>query len=299
MSSADGAAGADGPAGGRRLLLVHAHPDDESIYTGATMARYAAEGARVTLVTCTLGELGEVIPPSLADLADGDGTRLGEYRIGELAAACAALGVTDHRFLGGPGRWRDSGMMGTEGNDDPRCFWRADVDQAAGALLEVIRDVRPQVLVTYDADGAYGHPDHIQAHRVAWRAFELASKPDGPARFYATAALAAAAAPDAAAAPNAAAAPDAPDSPDAGRVTAEIDGTAYFGRKLAAMRAHATQITVSAPFFALSDGVRRRASATEYYTLLAGPQGPAEPEADLFADLGSPAEPRGTGTQAQ
>src|SRR6202030_4015394 len=96
----------------RRLLLVHAHPDDESIGTGATMARYAAEGARVTLVTCTLGELGEIIPPSLAHLAAGKEDRLGEYRTGELAAACTALGVSDHRFLGGPGRWRDSGMMG-------------------------------------------------------------------------------------------------------------------------------------------------------------------------------------------
>ena len=164
----------------RRLLLVHAHPDDESIYTGATMARYAAEGARVTLVTCTLGELGEIIPPSLAYLAAAKEDRLGVYRIGELATACTALGVTDHRFLGGPGRWRDSGMMGTAGNDDPRCFWRADVDQAARALLDVIGDVRPQVLVTYDARGAYGHPDHIQAHRVAWRACELAG-PYGPA----------------------------------------------------------------------------------------------------------------------
>ncbi|HEX5289028.1 MAG TPA: PIG-L family deacetylase, partial [Streptosporangiaceae bacterium] len=97
---------------GRRLLLVHAHPDDESIGTGATMARYAAEGAQVTLVTCTLGELGEIIPPPLSYLAEGDGGRLGEYRIGELNAACAELGVTDHRFLGGAGRWRDSGMMG-------------------------------------------------------------------------------------------------------------------------------------------------------------------------------------------
>jgi N-acetyl-1-D-myo-inositol-2-amino-2-deoxy-alpha-D-glucopyranoside deacetylase len=241
---------------GRRLLLVHAHPDDESIYTGATMARYAAEGAQVTLVTCTLGELGEIIPPSLAHLAEGDGARLGEYRIGELDAACAALGVTDHRFLGGPGRWRDSGMMGTAGNDDPRCFWRADVDTAARALLDVIGEVRPQVLVTYDANGAYGHPDHIQAHRVAWRAFERAG-PDGPATFYATA------------------------GPDL--ATTEIDGGAYFGRKLAAMRAHATQITVDAPFFALSDGVRREASGTEYYTLLAGPRGPGVREDDLFA----------------
>jgi N-acetyl-1-D-myo-inositol-2-amino-2-deoxy-alpha-D-glucopyranoside deacetylase len=244
---------------GRRLLLVHAHPDDESIYTGATMAAYAAAGARVTLVTCTLGELGEIIPPPLAHLAAGDGARLGEYRIGELAAACAALGVTDHRFLGGPGRWRDSGMMGTEGNDDPRCFWRADVDQAARALLDVIAEVRPQVLVTYDAHGAYGHPDHIQAHRVAWRACELAG-PQRPAKFYATAALG--------------------SGPQ--QVTTEIDAGAWFGQKLAAMRAHATQITVDPPFFALSDGVRRRASGTEYYTLLAGPDGLAGPETELF-----------------
>jgi N-acetyl-1-D-myo-inositol-2-amino-2-deoxy-alpha-D-glucopyranoside deacetylase len=249
---------------GRRLLLVHAHPDDESIYTGATMARYAAEGAQVTLVTCTLGELGEIIPPSLAYLAAEKEDRLGEYRIGELAAACAALGVTDHRFLGGPGRWRDSGMMGTEGNDDPRCFWRADVDQAARALLDVIGEVRPQVLVTYDANGAYGHPDHIQAHRVAWRACELAG-PDGPAKFYATAALG--------------------SGPEDGHglVTTEIDAGAWFGQKLAAMRAHATQITVDAPFFALSDGVRRPASGTEYYTLLAGSRGPGDREHDLFA----------------
>src|SRR5277367_2624184 len=209
----------------RRLLLVHAHPDDESIYTGATMARYAAEGARVTLVTCTLGELGEIIPPSLAYLAAEKEDRLGAYRTGELTAACAALGVSDHRFLGGPGRWRDSGMMGTAGNDDPRCFWRAEIDTAAQALIDVISEVRPHVVVTYDADGAYGHPDHIQAHRVAWRACELAG-PDGPARFYATAA------------------------PGSAQVTTEIDARLYLGRKVAAMRAHETQITVAPPFFA-------------------------------------------------
>jgi len=253
--------------GGRRLLLLHAHPDDESIGTGATMARYAAEGARVTLVTCTLGELGEVIPPSLAYLAAAAEDRLGEYRIGELAAACAELGVTDHRFLGGPGRWRDSGMMGTEGNDDPRCFWRADADQTADALLDVVREVRPQVLVTYDANGFYGHPDHIQAHRISMRAFERAGD-YGLAKFYATAA------------------------PDSAQVTTEIDASAYLGRKLAAMRAHATQIAVDAPFFALSNQIRHEATGVECYTLLAGPRGaggpdgPAGPggrETDLFA----------------
>ncbi len=252
----------DRAEGRRRLLLVHAHPDDESIGTGATMAKYAAEGAQVTLVTCTLGELGEVIPPSLAHLAAEAEDRLGEYRIGELAAACAALGVTDHRFLGGPGRWRDSGMMGTAGNDDPRCFWQADLAEAADALLEVIREVRPQVLVTYDANGFYGHPDHIQAHRVAWRAFELAGA-RRPVKFYATAA------------------------PESGQVTTEVDASAYLERKLAAMRAHATQITVSAPFFALSNNVKQEALGVEYFTLLAGPPGPARGpggrESDLFA----------------
>ena len=257
-----GSAGSPDPlAPARRLLLVHAHPDDESIGTGATMARYAAEGARVTLVTCTLGELGEIIPPSLGHLAADREDRLGEYRIGELAAACAELGVTDHRFLGGPGRWRDSGMMGTAGNDDPRCFWRADVDLAAQALLDVIREVRPQVLVTYDANGFYGHPDHIQAHRVAWRAFQQAGS-YGLSKFYATAA------------PGPA-------------VTTEVDGTAYFGRKMAAMRAHATQITVNPPSFALSNQIWHEALGVEYYTLLAGPRGPADGpggrETDLFA----------------
>jgi N-acetyl-1-D-myo-inositol-2-amino-2-deoxy-alpha-D-glucopyranoside deacetylase len=239
----------------RRLLFVHAHPDDESIGTGATMAKYAAEGAHVTLVTCTLGELGEIIPPSLAHLAADREDRLGEYRIGELNEACAALGVTDRRFLGGPGRWRDSGMMGTEGNDDPRCFWRADADEAARALLEVIEEIRPQVLVTYDANGFYGHPDHIQAHRVAWRAFEQAGA-DGPARFYATAA------------------------PDSGLVTTEVDATAYLDRKVAAMRAHATQISVFPPFFALTNNVPHPLTGVECYTLLAGPDGR---EADLFS----------------
>ncbi len=156
----------------RRLLLVHAHPDDESINNGATMAKYAAEGAHVTLVTCTLGERGEVIPPALRQLS---GTALAEERERELTAAMKALGVLDHRLLGGPGRYRDSGMMGTPDNDDPACFWRADVDEAAAHLVEVIRETRPQVLITYDPDGGYGHPDHIQAHRVAMRAAELAA----------------------------------------------------------------------------------------------------------------------------
>ncbi len=289
---------------GRRLLLVHAHPDDESIGTGATMAKYAAEGAGVTLITCTLGELGEVIPPELAHLAwDADGG-LGQYRIGELAAACAALGVTDHRFLGRPGKWRDSGMMGTPSNDWEGCFWRADIDEAASDLLAVIKEVRPQVMVTYDDDGFYGHPDHIQAHRVAWRAFELA---EGLVeKFYATAVprsvLAEAMAlmqQDGEAAAELGGADfsrvesvdELPFGTDDDKVTTRIDAGDYLGAKLAALHAHATQIAVDSPFFALSDMVGRRAMGTEYYVLLAGP-GPVAGadggrETDLFAGLDS------------
>jgi N-acetyl-1-D-myo-inositol-2-amino-2-deoxy-alpha-D-glucopyranoside deacetylase len=302
---------------GRRLLLVHAHPDDESIGTGATMAKYAAEGTQVTLVTCTLGELGEIIPPDLADLAWDRDNRLGEHRIGELAAACAALGVTDHRFLGGPGRWHDSGMMGTPSNDWDGAFWRADVDEAAGVLLDIVRAVRPQVMVTYDANGFYGHPDHIQAHRVAVRAFELA---DGlVSKFYATAIpksvlaegirLMRAAQPgepvpgqrlpgqrgpgEAGPAGSefeaAESVDDLPFGVDDDEVTTEIDARDYLDAKLAAMRAHASQIAVDSPFFALSDRVGQRAFGVEYYTVLAGPQGPGGGsdgrESDLFAGL--------------
>jgi N-acetyl-1-D-myo-inositol-2-amino-2-deoxy-alpha-D-glucopyranoside deacetylase len=287
---------------GRRLLLVHAHPDDESIGTGATMARYAAQGVQVTLVTCTLGELGEIIPPDLAHLAwDADGG-LGQHRIGELAAACAALGVTDHRFLGGPGKWRDSGMMGTPSNDWEGCFWRADIDEAASDLLAVINEVRPQVLVTYDDNGFYGHPDHIQAHRVAWRAFELA---DGLVdKFYATAVpksvLVEAMAlmqEDGTGGGEVGGADftrvesvdELPFGTDDANVTTEIDACDYLDAKLAAMRAHVSQIAVDSPFFALSDKVGRRALGTEYYTLLAGPAEAGGPgagrETDLFAGL--------------
>jgi N-acetyl-1-D-myo-inositol-2-amino-2-deoxy-alpha-D-glucopyranoside deacetylase len=291
--------------GSRRLLLVHAHPDDESIETGATMAMYAASGAQVTLVTCTLGELGEVIPAELGYLAAEAVGGLGEYRIGELAAACAALGVTDHRFLGGRGRWRDSGMMGLATNDQPGSFWRADVDEAAAELMSVIREVRPQVIVTYDERGFYGHPDHIQAHRVAWRAFQQAG--GLVSKFYATAMPRSALARAAALIPEDASAvagtgfsrvesvDDLPFGVADDDVTTQIDAPGYLDAKLAAMRAHATQISVDDPYFALSDNVGQRALGTEYYTLLAGrlapgqagPAGPGGPprESDLFAGL--------------
>jgi N-acetyl-1-D-myo-inositol-2-amino-2-deoxy-alpha-D-glucopyranoside deacetylase len=268
----------------RRLLLVHAHPDDESIATGATIARYAAEGARVTLVTCTLGELGEVIPPELAHLAADRENRLGAHRITELAAACAALGLRDQRFLGGPGRWRDSGMMGLATNDDPGCFWQADVAQAAAELARIIREVRPQVLVTYDENGFYGHPDHIQAHRVSRRAVHLAAsgepgggRPWQVAKFYATAVPR-----------SVAAAADLPYFVPDEQVTTQVDGSAYLAAKAEALRAHATQIAVNGARFALADGRWQPVLGREFYTLLAGGPGGVAPgtmEHDLFAGL--------------
>ncbi|WP_244246878.1 N-acetyl-1-D-myo-inositol-2-amino-2-deoxy-alpha-D-glucopyranoside deacetylase [Nocardioides euryhalodurans] len=172
------------PHADHRMLLVHAHPDDETINNGATMARYVAEGAGVTLVTCTAGEMGEVLVPELAHLAADNDDTLGPHRREELATAMATLGVTDHRFLGGFGTYRDSGMAWHEDGhavaaDDTRedAFWHADLTEAADHLVQVVREVRPQVLVTYDQFGGYGHPDHIQAHRVAMYAATLAAVP--------------------------------------------------------------------------------------------------------------------------
>ncbi|WP_102926124.1 N-acetyl-1-D-myo-inositol-2-amino-2-deoxy-alpha-D-glucopyranoside deacetylase [Streptomyces noursei] len=293
------------PVPSRRLLLVHAHPDDESINNGVTMARYAAEGALVTLVTCTRGEEGEVIPPELAHLAPDRDDTLGPYRVGELADAMAALGVADHRFLGDPGRYRDSGMMGAPQNDRPGCFWQAPVDEAAAHLVAVIREVRPQVLVTYDPNGGYGHPDHIQAHRVAMRAAELAAEADfrpdlGGAyaiekiywnctpRSEVEAGLAAVRAAGHGFA-GVAAVDDVPGVVPDDAVTASLVGAgAYADAKAAAMRAHVTQIAVDGAFFALSNALGQPLFGTEHYRLVHGASGVAdgEREDDLFAGIG-------------
>ena len=237
-------------------LFVHAHPDDESITNGVTMAACVAAGARVTLVTCTLGEEGEVIPPALRHLAADREDILGPHRAGELAAAMRALGVRDHRLLGGPGRWRDSGMLGTPQNARPEAFWQADLDEAGGLLAEVIAETRPGVLITYDPNGGYGHPDHIKAHRVAMRGAELAAarhgwrvprilwncvprseaerrlarlRAEGPAPFPAVAGL-----------------HDIPGVTDDAQVALAVrGGEAEVAAKAAAMAAHATQIRLA------------------------------------------------------
>jgi N-acetyl-1-D-myo-inositol-2-amino-2-deoxy-alpha-D-glucopyranoside deacetylase len=153
------------------LMTIHAHPDDETIATGGTMAAAVAAGRRVVLVTCTRGELGEIVVPDL-DTPDNH-RRLGELRAVELERAMGRLGVTEWENLG----YRDSDMMGRVGNLDPRSFWRADLDEAAGRLVWLIRTHRPDVITTYNEYGGYGHPDHIRVHDVAVRAFPRAGDP--------------------------------------------------------------------------------------------------------------------------
>jgi len=301
-----------------RLLLVHAHPDDETINNGATMARYVEAGAHVTLVTCTRGEQGEIIVPQLQHLAADREDRLGAQREIELAAALAVLGVTDHRFLGEAGHghparvYRDSGMSyGPDGSviPDPQvrpdAFLRADVDEAAGRLADVVRQLRPQVLVTYEPGGGYGHPDHVQAHRVAMRAVELAAvgeRAGGPAwrvpKVYWTVL------PESGVRQVSARTDQDPANPfrprPSGRsrlsmivpdeqVTTCVVADAFIPRKATALRAHATQISVSGEFFALSDGVGQPLLGVEYYRLVSGsPAGPFDAEgreSDLFAGI--------------
>jgi N-acetyl-1-D-myo-inositol-2-amino-2-deoxy-alpha-D-glucopyranoside deacetylase len=289
-----------------RLLLVHAHPDDETICTGATMARYAAAGVAVTLVTCTLGEQGEVVLPHLGRLVSGRDDRLGPHRLGELRSAVAELGVRDHRLLGAPGRYRDSGMAGSAGNDRPDSFWRADADLAAAELADVIREVRPQVVVTYGPDGSYGHPDHIQAHRVTMRAVDLATAPArrsasdkpytvrkvywccGPRSVVKDVFAELRDRPDAGRFDGFALPEDFPGLVDDTLVTTAVDGGAYRERKRAAMRAHATQIQVGEASFALSNGLEQPLLTVEYFRLARGELGPAGAsgwEEDLFAGV--------------
>ena len=294
------------PTADRRILFVHAHPDDETIGNGATMAKYAADGVHVTLVTCTLGEEGEIILDDHAHHAADQNDTLGQHRAIELANAMAELGVADHRQLGEPGKYRDSGMMGTADNDDPTCFWRADLLAATADLVAVIREVRPQVLVTYDDFGGYGHPDHIQAHRVAMYGAVLAAAPSyrpdlgeawDVAKIYWNAfpksfmrmgieALRAAGETTGFAAMD----PDElPMAIDDALVTTVVHAEDFFDQKMDAMRAHATQISVEDGFFALSNNLGSRALGVEFYRLVrgqvAGDLDADGRETDLFAGI--------------
>ena len=281
-----------------RLLLVHAHPDDESINNGATMAAYVARGAQVTLVTCTRGEEGEILVPELAHLASDKDDGLGAHREIELAAAMKELGVTDFRFLGFPEKsWRDSGMIGTPQNARPDVFWNCDLDEAARELEKVLHEIKPHVLITYDENGGYGHPDHIKAHQVAMRAAELAGENGWNIQKIYWNTIPVSVIEEGIEAMKGTGtdffgvekAEDFPFAAPDDLVTTVFNGDEFVNRKMAAMKAHPTQIAVDGPFFALSDNLGFRVWGREFYRLVKGkktaPFDQDGRELDLFAGV--------------
>lgn len=286
-----------------RLLFVHAHPDDETLTTGATIAHYVARGAQVQVVTCTLGEEGEVIGERWAQLAVDGADQLGGFRIGELSSALAQLGVTAPTFLGGAGRWRDSGMAGTPSRRRQR-FVDADRGDAVGALVAIIRELRPHVVVTYDADGGYGHPDHVHAHEVTSAAVAASAGPDHPGdpwavpKFYWTvmARSAIGVAIDELAGIELPAdwirvpAGEFPFTYADADIDAVVDAPESRAAKVAALRAHRTQVTVEpgGHACALSNHVAMPISSSEHFVLAAGAAGERDGrgwEVDLLAGL--------------
>jgi len=282
----------------KRLLLVHAHPDDETINNGVTMAKYAVEGVHVTLVTCTRGEEGEVLVESLKNLASDKDDKLGDHREIELKDAMIELGISDFRFLGSPNKkWRDSGMIGAPQNERTDVFWQSDLDEAANELVKVILEIKPQVMITYDEFGGYGHPDHIKAHQVAMRAAEISANQgwqitkiywntmpksvlqtsmdkmkEMGSEFF-----------------GAESVDELPFAKADELVTSVVKAQEYVPQKLAAMKAHATQISVDGPFFALSNNLGLSVWADEYYTLVKGEISPPFDEngreLDIFAGV--------------
>jgi N-acetyl-1-D-myo-inositol-2-amino-2-deoxy-alpha-D-glucopyranoside deacetylase len=288
-----------------RLLFVHAHPDDESLSNGATIAHYTAHGAQVRVVTCTLGEEGEVIGDHWAQLVVDHADQLGGYRIGELTTALQALGVSAPIYLGGAGRWRDSGMRGSPKRRRQR-FIDADERDAVGALVAIIREFRPHVVVTYDPNGGYGHPDHVHTHTVTAAAVAAAGSADYPGepwavpKFYWTV-LAESAfdagwqalgredmLPDWVIPPK--------DEFDFGYADADIDAVVDAApdaraAKTAALAAHATQVVVgpTGRACALSNNMALPILGQEHYVLVAGSAGERDGrgwETDLLAGLG-------------
>ncbi len=293
----------------RRILFVHAHPDDETINNGATMAGYLAQGAAVTLITCTRGEEGEVLVPELLHHSAKHDNTLGTYREGELADAMRELGVTDFHFLGEAERkYRDSGMMGTVPNENPECFWKADLDEAASRLVAVIRDRKPQVLVAYDDHGGYGHPDHIKAHQIAMRAAELAADPAyGVGAPWEISKIYWSAIPRSALQNSLTSSNPfikvliklfnyvpskwmaLPFVKADSVVTTKFDGEKYLQQKLAALRAHKTQLIIHGDLFKFSNRLATRVTGTEYYIRVKGdaaaPFDKNGRELDLFAGV--------------
>lgn len=276
------------------IMAVHAHPDDEAIGTGGILARYADEGVRTILVTCTGGELGEIADPSMATPET-----LGEVRERELRRACTILDVAHLELLG----YRDSGMAGAEANQDPRSFAAADLDSAAGRLVELVRRHRPRVMVTYDDDGFYGHPDHIKANRITVRAFASAGDPSAypdqglepwaPDKLYYTAisrsAMATFAERLSAHGINPPMSNEDGDVPPFGTpdelVTTTIDVGSAVERKRQSLWAHATQMGSNVFFARLPPALFNELFGRESFQLVESRVATSLPEDDLLAGL--------------
>lgn len=289
------------------LMAVHAHPDDEAIATGGLLARAAAAGWDVTVVTCTGGERGEVVADQLggpntdpADVA----ARLPQIRRDELAASLATLGANPPVWLG----YRDSGMRGDPANDDPASFWRAPFDEAVGRLVAELRARRPALVVTYDAFGLYGHPDHVQAHRVTLCAVEAAAQPllhpeagpacPAPGVALATIARSGLAATNAALAQHGVASPFGTETdpqrlsmgtPDA-EVDFAVDVTEHLETKRAALACHRTQVAADSLFLNVPAELARTVLGTEWFVRVGrvGRAGRGWPLAHGVVDAGDP-----------
>ncbi len=261
------------------LVSFHAHPDDESIASGGTLAKAAAQGHRTVLVFGTRGEQGEVAEGFL-----DPGEALWERRVAEVHRSAGILGVQRVEFLG----YEDSGMMGTPENDRPESFWQADVEEAAGRLAAILRQEDAQVLTIYDSDGGYGHPDHLQVHRVGQRAAELAGTQrvfEGTMnrdhlRRVIDAAVKAGAIP-------AESMPDVREDSTFGRpesvITTTVEVTHYLEAKRASMRAHASQIREDSFFLQMSDDAFAAAFGMEWFIRQGVPSDHRDD--DLFAGL--------------
>ena len=265
------------------LMAVHAHPDDEASGTGGVLARYAAEGVRTVVVTCTDGRCGDGPGGTKAGQPGHDAAQVVAARQAELEASCAVLGVDSLELLG----YADSGMAGWASNDTPGSFWSTPVDEAAARLAELIRRYEPDVVVTYDENGGYGHPDHVQAHRVTMAALASTGSAakvywtTAPRSFMDTFAEMAAVA-------GLEMGEQEQEMPEIGlpdeEITTWVDVSAEVERKRKALAAHASQED-AAFFLRIPEEMFARAMGVEHFVRVQDTTGAALPEDDLFAGL--------------
>lgn len=279
------------------LMAVHAHPDDECVGTGGVLARYNAAGYRAVLVTATRGEEGEIVDPDMPP--EEVRPKLGDVRVEELRRACACLGVTEYHLLG----YRDSGMAGTLANTHPECLAQADLYEATGRLVRLIREIRPHVLTCYDEQGGYGHPDHIQVNRItvaafhaagdAWQYAGMGLAPWQPQKLYYTAyprsyiltryaILRSMGEPTPLDRPDFD--PNKVGTPDE-LITTQVDIRPYLARKVDALRCHRSQVSPDWWYFRLPSDQLLQYFGREFFVRVASHVAVNGTEDDLFVGL--------------